>query len=95
MILLSTPLFSHWSIPLKYKCEKNCTFSNILQKVKSHFLPISIILRVIPIKFETLKPPSVGSYQGWGREGLNVISLVVASRTLLNQSILYFLYISI
>jgi hypothetical protein len=44
---------------LKCKCEKNCTFSNILQKVKSYFLPISIILRVIPIKFETLKPPTV------------------------------------
>ncbi len=42
---------------LKCKCEKNCTFSNILQKVKSYFLPISIILRVIPVKFETLKPP--------------------------------------
>jgi hypothetical protein len=36
---------------LKCKCEKNCTFSNILQKVKSiFFLPISIILRVIPIE---------------------------------------------
>jgi hypothetical protein len=35
---------------LKCKCEKNCTFSNILQKVKSYFLPISIILRVIPIE---------------------------------------------
>ncbi len=43
---------------LKCKCEKNCTFSNILQKVKSYFLPISTILRVIPIKFETLKPPT-------------------------------------
>jgi hypothetical protein len=38
------------------KCEKNCKFSNILQKVKSYFLPISIILRLIPIKFETLNP---------------------------------------
>jgi hypothetical protein len=35
---------------LKCKCEKNCTFSNILQKVKSYFLPISIILCVIPIE---------------------------------------------
>ncbi len=43
---------------LKCKCEKNCTFSNILQKVKLIFLPISIILRVIPIKFETLKAPT-------------------------------------
>jgi hypothetical protein len=43
---------------LKCKCEKNCTFSNILQKVKSYFFPISIILRVIPIKFETLKSPT-------------------------------------
>ncbi len=34
----------------KCKCEKNCTFSNILQKVKSYFLPISIILSVIPIE---------------------------------------------
>ncbi len=42
---------------LKCKWEKNSTFSTILQKVKSYFLPISIILRVIPIKFETLKPP--------------------------------------
>ncbi len=43
----------------KCKCEKNCTFSNILQKVKSYFLPISIILRLITIKFETLKPPTL------------------------------------
>jgi hypothetical protein len=36
---------------LKCKCEKNCTFSNILQKVKSYFFAnISIILRVIPIE---------------------------------------------
>ncbi len=46
----------------KCKCEKNCTFSNILQKVKSYFLLISIILRLIPIKFETLKPPIAKSY---------------------------------
>ena len=37
----------------------NCTFSNILLQVKSYFLPISIIFRLIPIKFETLKPPNV------------------------------------
>jgi hypothetical protein len=30
--------------------RKNCTFSNILQKVKSKILPISIILRLIPIE---------------------------------------------
>jgi hypothetical protein len=30
--------------------RKNCTFSNILQKVKSYFLAISINLRVIPIE---------------------------------------------
>jgi hypothetical protein len=30
--------------------RKNCTFSNILQKVKSYFLPVSIILRLIPIE---------------------------------------------
>ena len=35
---------------LKCKCEKNYTFSNIFQKVKSYFLPISIILRVIPVE---------------------------------------------
>ncbi len=46
---------------LKCKCEKNFTFSNILQKVKTYFLPISIILSVIPIKFETLKAPTVYS----------------------------------
>jgi hypothetical protein len=34
----------------KCKCEKNCTFSNILQKVKSYFLAISINLRLIPIE---------------------------------------------
>jgi hypothetical protein len=34
----------------KYKCEKNRTFSNILQKVDSYFVPISIILRLIPIE---------------------------------------------
>ncbi len=34
----------------KCKCEKTCTFSNILQKVKSNFLPISIILRLIPME---------------------------------------------
>ncbi len=45
----------------KCKCEKNCTFSNILQKVKSCFLPISIMLCLIPIKFETLKPPTMYS----------------------------------
>ena len=40
--------------------RKKCTFSNILQKVKSYFFAntVSIFLRVIPIKFETLKPPS-------------------------------------
>ncbi len=45
----------------KCKCEKNYTFSYILQKVKSYFFAniYSIILRLIPIKFETLKPPSV------------------------------------
>ncbi len=51
----------------KCKCEKNCPFSNILQKVKSYFLPISIILRVIPIKFETLKPPSLHIYPAVNR----------------------------
>jgi hypothetical protein len=36
---------------LKMQMRKNCTFSNILQKVKSYFfLPISINLRVIPIE---------------------------------------------
>jgi hypothetical protein len=44
----------------KCKCEKNCRFSNILLKVKSYFLPISIILRMIPVKLETLKPPTAG-----------------------------------
>ncbi len=44
---------------LKMQSEKNYTFSNILQKVKSYFFQISIILRLIPIKFETLKPPNV------------------------------------
>jgi hypothetical protein len=39
--------------------EKNCAVSNILQKVKSYFLPISVILRLIPIKLETMKPPNV------------------------------------
>ncbi len=48
----------------KCKCEKNCTFTNILQKVKSYFLPISIILRLI--NFETLKPPSVHMYSKIG-----------------------------
>ncbi len=43
---------------IKCKCEKNCTFSNILQKVKSNFLPISIILRLIPKKVKKLKPPT-------------------------------------
>jgi hypothetical protein len=36
--------------------RKNCTFSNILLKVKVIFLPISII----PVKLETLKPPTAG-----------------------------------
>ncbi len=37
--------------------QKNWTFSNILQKKEIvTFLPISIIPRLIPIKFETLKP---------------------------------------
>jgi hypothetical protein len=40
---------------------KKCAISNILQKVKSNFLPISIIHRLVPIKFETLKPPNVDS----------------------------------
>jgi hypothetical protein len=31
-------------------------------KSKSYFLPISIIFYLIPIKFETLKPPNVQSY---------------------------------
>jgi hypothetical protein len=31
---------------------KNYNFSNILQKVKSNYLPISMILLLIPIKFE-------------------------------------------
>ncbi len=39
---------------------KNFTFSNILQKIKSYFLPISIILRLIPIeipkKYKTEDP---------------------------------------
>jgi hypothetical protein len=39
--------------------RKNYTFSNILQKEKSYFFHISIILRLIPIKFETLKPPNM------------------------------------
>jgi hypothetical protein len=30
--------------------RKNCTFLNILQKLKSYILPISIILRLIPIE---------------------------------------------
>jgi hypothetical protein len=35
----------------------NSIFLNILQKANSQFFPsISIILRLIPIKFETLKP---------------------------------------
>jgi hypothetical protein len=33
------------------------THSDIFQE-KKFFLPISIILRVIPMKFETLKPPN-------------------------------------
>ncbi len=37
----------------KCKCEKNFALSNIMQNVKSYFLPISIILRLI----ETVKPP--------------------------------------
>ncbi len=45
--------------------RKNCIFSNILQKVKSYFLQISIFLRVIPIKFETLKPPTVHCTLGY------------------------------
>jgi hypothetical protein len=47
----------------KSKCEKNCTFSNILQKEKVIFLPISIILRLIPITFETLKPSNLDLLQ--------------------------------
>jgi hypothetical protein len=30
--------------------RKNCKFSNILQKVKSYFLPIPTILRLIPVE---------------------------------------------
>jgi hypothetical protein len=30
--------------------RKNCKFLNILQKVKSYFLTLSIILRLIPIE---------------------------------------------
>ncbi len=47
------------SAKFDYKCEKNYTFSNIFQKEKSNFWRISIILQLLPIKFETLKPPSV------------------------------------
>jgi hypothetical protein len=40
--------------------RKNCTFKHFAKSKKlGIFLPISIILRLIPIKFETLKPPSV------------------------------------
>jgi hypothetical protein len=35
---------------LKCKCEKNCTFSNILQKVKSYFFANIYHLHVIPIE---------------------------------------------
>ncbi len=45
-------------IRLFFKCEKN-RFSNTLQKVESLFFQISLIPRLIHIKFETLKPPSV------------------------------------
>jgi hypothetical protein len=38
----------------------NCTFSNILKKVKSYFLPISIILRLIPIKLALFRPNGGG-----------------------------------
>jgi len=36
--------------------RKNCTFSSILQKVKSNFFA-NIYHSLFPIKFETLKPP--------------------------------------
>jgi hypothetical protein len=39
--------------------HRNCTFLNTWLNVKSYFLPISIILRLIPIQFETLKLPIV------------------------------------
>jgi hypothetical protein len=37
---------------LECKSTKNETFSHILQKVKTYFMPISIILRLIPTKFQ-------------------------------------------
>jgi hypothetical protein len=43
--------------------------SAILQKGKSYFLPISIILGLIPIKFETLKPP--GGHQAVRQDSKN------------------------
>ncbi len=41
----------------KCKCEKTVHFQTIRKNKKVIFLPISIILCLIPIKFETLKPP--------------------------------------
>ncbi len=38
--------------------KKLYIFKHFCKKQKVIFLPISIFLRVIPIKFETLKPPS-------------------------------------
>jgi hypothetical protein len=40
--------------------RKKHTFSNILQEVKTYFFyPVSVILRSIPIEFQTLKLPTV------------------------------------
>ncbi len=57
-VIIPVSLFANF----KCKCGKNWKFSNILQKVKSYFLPISIILRLIPNPFPKkykLKPPSI------------------------------------
>jgi hypothetical protein len=61
--------------------RKNCTFSNILLKVNSFFLPISIILRLIPIEIPTksikLKPPILQGLGEWLEGGLRHLADVV------------------
>ncbi len=49
---------------LDCKCAKIRTFSNLKQKFKTYILPI--ILHLIPVKFKTLKPPTI--YRGKSRE---------------------------
>ncbi len=67
-------LIQHFLQTLNANAKKTVQFQTFCKKEKVNFLTISIVLRFIPINFETFKPPSVQATGNQQRRGIQPLA---------------------